>query len=111
MTRKEDFRLGDRISLAGNVLVYYSNIGTRISLWLSLIFFMLSMAVIGYTLFSYVIKGAAIQPGWTTTMLFVSISFCGVFAILAVLSKYMEVLLREAQIKKPYSFKSIDRLS
>ncbi|SFI61980.1 glycosyltransferase family protein [Olleya namhaensis] len=109
--RKSDFSLGDKISLGSNILIYYSNIGTKISLGLSLFFLAISISVIGFTLFSYFSKPDLIQNGWTTTMIFLSISFCGIFAILGVLSKYMEVLLREAQIQKPYSFKSIERLS
>lgn len=109
--KEVDFKTGDKVSLAGNILIYYSNIGTKISLWLSLLFFLVSLFVIGFTIFSYITKIQTIQKGWTTMMLFSSISFTGLFAILAVVSKYMEVLLREAQISKPYSFKSIDRVS
>jgi hypothetical protein len=44
-------------------------------------------------------------------MLFLSIGFAGLFAILAVLSKYMEVLLKSTHIKQQYTYKSVNKLN
>lgn len=107
----KDYSLGEQVSLASNILIYYSSIGTKLSTILSVVFLLISLLVGGYAIFSYIILKNQIQEGWTTTMLFLSISFTGFFAILAVLSKYMEVLLKSTHSVQPYTYKSIDRIN
>jgi len=105
---KVDFTLSEKFSLASNIMIYYSQIGTHLSMYLSIFFFLISVLVGIYSILSFLVLKENIQEGWTTTMLFLSISFTGVFGILAVLSKYMEVLLKEVQINKAYTYKSIE---
>lgn len=105
---KKDFSFSEKFSLAGNILVYYSNIGTKVSLMLSLLFFLVSILGGIYALISFVVLKGHIQAGWTTTMLFLSVSFTGIFGILAVISKYMEVLLKEIQVNSSYTYTSIE---
>ncbi|MBK9255180.1 MAG: hypothetical protein IPM42_06790 [Saprospiraceae bacterium] len=105
---KKDFSLSEKFSLAGNVMVYYSSIGTQISLILSVGFFLLSVLTGIYALVSFFVLKGNIAAGWTTTMLFLSVSFSGIFGILAVISKYLEVLLKEVQINPSYTYKSIE---
>ena len=106
----EDFNFRQKISLASNVLIYYSNFGTKICLWLCVSFFLISFLGGSYSILSYILKENSVQPGWTTTMLFISISFCGLFLVLGIIAKYLEVLLKELIVKTPYSYSSIDSL-
>ena len=103
-----NFSFSDKLSLASNILVYYSNVGTKISLILSLFFLLVSILVGIYAIVSFIVLKENIQEGWTTIMLFLSISFAGLFGILAVISKYMEVLLKEIKINSSYTYKSIE---
>ncbi len=105
---KKDFSFSEKFSLAGNVLIYYSNIGTSFSWILSLIFFLASILVGIYTLISFLVLKENIQEGWTTTMLFLSLSFSGLFGILAIISKYLEILLKETKINSSYTYQSIE---
>ena len=108
--RKKDSPLSEKINLAGNILTYHSNLGTKICALISLIFFILSIAGASYTILSYIFV-QNIQRGWTTTMLFLSGSFTGLFFILTIISKYLEALIREIQNKPSYIYKSIDKIS
>ncbi|MBK8699313.1 MAG: hypothetical protein IPN29_07105 [Saprospiraceae bacterium] len=107
---QRDFSLSEQGALAGNIMVYYSSIGTQISLILSLIFLLISVLVGLYAIVSFIVLKEQIQAGWTTTMLFLSISFTGIFGILAVISKYMQVLLKEVQKQPSYTYTHIETL-
>ena len=98
-----------RLSLAGNILIYYSSIGTMISLILSLFFLVVSVLVGIYVIISFILY-KNIQEGWSSIMLFLSLSFTGLFGILAILSKYVEVLLRETKSIAPYTYQSIEKI-
>ncbi len=105
----KDTSLISRLSLAGNILIYYSSIGTMISLILSLFFLLFSVLVGVYVIISFIIY-KNIQEGWSSIMLFLSLSFSGLFGILAIISKYLEVLLKENKSIAPYTFQSIEKI-
>lgn len=100
----------EKLGLATDVLIAFSNVGLRISATLSLIFFFISLFVGGYTVYSYLTLNE-IATGWTTIMLFLSISFTGMFFVLAFLSKYMTSILVELQDRPNYTYRGIERLS
>ena len=106
----KNFSFSDQLSLGSNILIYYSSIGIKISLMLSVLFLGSSLLIGAYAAWSYFFNQENIVEGWTTTVLFISISFTGLFTILAVLSKYMEVLLKGIQVNPPYTIHSVERL-
>jgi len=107
---EQDISIREKMKFAMDILVGYSNIGTRIASGLSFFFFILSLLAVAYTIYSY-LTYEGIQLGWTTTMLFLSGSFTGIFLILALLSRYLVVILREVQNSPDFIYKSVDRLS
>ena len=48
--------------------------------------------------------------GWTTTMLFMGLSFFGIFAIMAVILKYLSLITNLVFKKQEYVFESIEKL-
>ena len=100
----------EKVSLASDVLISFSNVGLRFALGLSLMFFSFSVMVIIYTISSY-IRLQEIAEGWTTMMLFMSASFSGLFFVLAFMSKYMATILVELKERPTYVYKSVNRLS
>ena len=106
--RSKHNSLISRLSLAGNILIYYSSIGTMLSLILSIFFLLVSILVSIYVIISFIIY-KDIQEGWSSIMLFLSLSFTGLFGILALISKYVEVLLRETKSISPYTFQAIEK--
>lgn len=108
--KRNDLSLNEKLNFASDIIVSFSDIGTKLASRLCFLFSIISIAMIIYTIYSY-LKIDDIQAGWTTTMMFMSISFTGVFFVLAVISKYVNILLYEVQDKPRYLYKSVDRLS
>lgn len=49
--------------------------------------------------------------GWTTTILFLSVTFFGLFGILTIIIKYLQILVDLVFKRKRYSFESIEKLT
>ena len=49
--------------------------------------------------------------GWTTTILFLSVAFFGLFGILTIVVKYLQLLVDLVFKRKHYSFESIEKLT
>lgn len=109
-TLQSNLSLREKISLGLDVLVNFSDIGIKIAINISIIFLFITLSTIGYTVYSYLTLDK-IQSGWTTMMLFMSLSFSGIFFVLAILAKYMTVTMIEIKDRPSYVFKGIDRLS
>lgn len=107
---ENNIKFKERINLAFEILMNFSDLGAKLAINISLLFLLFTIFGLGYTIYSYLILDK-IQEGWTTLMLFMSISFSGVFFILAVLAKYMTITMEEVKEKPNYIFSNIDRLS
>lgn len=98
----------ERRNLAVDSLLLFTNVGYTVTLALSLIMGAVMVFSALYALVMYV-SGVAIE-GWTTTILFLSFAFFGLFAILTVIIKYLSLLLKLTFKKQKYLFESIERL-
>ena len=49
--------------------------------------------------------------GWTTTILFLSIAFFGLFGVLTMVIKYLQLIIDLVFKRKHYSFESIEKLT
>ena len=49
--------------------------------------------------------------GWTTTILFLSVAFFGLFGILTIIIKYLQLLVNLVFKRKHYSFEGIEKLT
>jgi len=99
----------DRLELGFEVLFSYSQIGVRISIYLSVIFLFGSLFSAGYTIYIY-FSGIQVVQGWTTTMALLSFGFSGIFLIMGLKSKYLSMILNEIRTMPSYTIKSIERL-
>lgn len=102
--------LKEKISLGLDILINFSDIGLKIAINISILFLMIAIFTLGYTIYTYLTLDK-IQSGWTTMMLFMSISFSGVFFVLGILTKYMILTMAEIKDRPTYVFKGVDRLS
>ena len=100
----------EKLGLASDVLFMFSNIGLRISLFLSTLFFLISASIGIYAIIIFFNLKTVIS-GWTTSMLFMSFGFSGLFLITAVLGKYLTMILTEIQDRPNYIIKSIERVN
>ena len=69
----------------------------------------MSLLVIAYTVITYFMVNPV--AGWTTTILFLSVCFFGLFGILTIIIKYLQLLVDMVFKRKHYSFESIEKLT
>lgn len=100
----------ERLGLAFDVLISFSNIGARLALIFSALFILMSISIGIYALNSYIFR-STIASGWTTLSLFLSAGFSGIFLILGLLGKYLSILLVEVQNRTPYRVSAVKRIS
>lgn len=102
--------LTERISLAVDYLITYTSIGLIVPLVISGGFLLFSAAIIIYALVSY-FTNAHLASGWTSLMLFLSISFSGLFLVLGILCEYVAKLLQESTNLPMYTIQDVQRIA
>jgi len=97
-----------RWGVAIDSLLLFTDVGYRIAAVLAGIMVALMMCIAVYALVIY-LNGIAIV-GWTTTILFLSFAFFGLFAILSIVIKYLSLLLNLTFKRQRYLFDKIEKL-
>jgi len=98
-----------RSSLAVETLVLFTNTGYFFAKLMTSIMMVISMLMICYTVAIYAL--AKPITGWTTTILFLAVAFLGLFGILTIIIKYLQILVDLNFKRTKYSFKSIEKLT
>lgn len=103
--KEERYRAG----LAIDSLILFTNLGYEFSVRMTVLMMAISLFMIFYSIIVY----AAGNPveGWTTTILFLSVTFLGLFGILTIIVKYLQLLVEMVFKRKHYSFESIEKLT
>lgn len=98
-----------RSGLATDTLILFTEIGYRFSKSMTFLMMLMSVFMIVYSIVVY----ATSHPvaGWTTTILFLSVAFFGLFGILTLIIKYLQLLVDLVFKRKHYSFESIEKLT
>ena len=98
-----------RSRLATDSLILFTQVGYRFSLGMTFLMIFLSVAMLVYTLVTYFTA----QPveGWTTTVLFLSLAFIGLFGILTIVVKYLQLIVNMVFRRKHYSFESVEKIT
>lgn len=98
-----------RMNLAVDSLILFTELGYRFSMFMTVMMMVVSAFMILYSLIVYFF----IHPieGWTTTVLFLSVAFLGLFGILTIIVKYLQIIVNMIFRRKQYSFESIEKLS
>lgn len=99
---------GERAALAINSLALYTDAAYRISLGLALLMLAGTFAVLLYTVVIYF--GGNPIIGWPTTMTVITMGFFGVFALLAVVLKYLSLLVDLVFKQQKYLVESVEKL-
>lgn len=98
----------NRRDMAFNSLILFTNLGYRLSGALAGLMMALVILIGVYTVVIFI--GAKPVEGWTTTMLFLSLAFFGVFAIFAVIMKYLTILIDLVFTKQRYVIEGIEKV-
>ena len=88
-----------------DTFIYYTDVVIRLLGMAAIFFLAISMCIGIYSVFSYLFE--EIAPGWTSTIMFISFGFFGIFAILAVVSKYLDQILKNTSHSKHYIFRDV----
>ncbi len=95
--------------LAVDSLILFTDVGYRFSIAMTELMMFMSIFMIGYSIITYLIAHPV--AGWTTTILFLSVVFFGLFGILTVIIKYLQLLVELVFRRKHYTFESIQKLT
>lgn len=107
--REDPHEKGFRRELAINSLILFTNVGYKFSFGMTMIMMIISVFMIVYSVVVYVVAHPV--AGWTTTILFLSVAFFGLFGTLTIIIKYLQLLVDLVAKRKHYSFESIEKLT
>ena len=98
-----------RSNLAVDSLILFTEMGYSFAKAMTILMMCMSVFMIVYSVVIY----ATANPvaGWTTTILFLSVVFFGLFGILTIVIKYLQLLVDLVFKRKQYSFESIEKLT
>ncbi len=98
-----------RIDLAVDALILFTNVGYRFSVMMTVIMMLFAAAMAVYCVWIYMTSSPI--EGWTTTIMFLSAAFFGLFGILTIMIRYLQIVVNLIFKKKQYSFESIEKLT
>lgn len=98
-----------RSRLAFDSLILFTKMGYCFAKTMTVLMMLMSVFMLVYSVVIY----ATAHPvaGWTTTILFLSVAFFGLFGILTIVIKYLQVLVDLVFKRKQYSYESIEKLT
>ena len=103
--RERQYRRG----LAIDTLILFTNVGYQFSVGMTAIMMFVAVFMALYTIIIYLLSNPV--AGWTTTVLFMAFAFFGLFGILTIIIKYLQILVSLIFRRKKYSFESIEKLT
>ena len=108
-TTRDKRELKYRRGLAVDTLILFTEVGYSFAKVMTIVMMLMSVLMIAYTVFIYVTAHPV--EGWTTTVLFLSVAFFGLFGILTVIIKYLQLIVTLVFKRKHYNFESIEKLT
>lgn len=100
---------GYRSRLAVDSLILFTEMGYRLSVMMAALMMAITVLMVVYSVVIYMT--ASPVAGWTTTILFLSVAFLGLFGVLSVIIKYLQLLVDLVFRRKHYSFESVEKLT
>lgn len=101
--------IDNRKELATDSLILFTDVAYKISITMTLLMMLIASLVGIYTVIIF-FRGTPVA-GWTTTMLFLAFGFFGVFAVLAIVIKYLSILIDLTFKKHKYTIESIEKIT
>lgn len=98
-----------RTDLAVDSLILFTDVGYRFAKTMTILMMLISVFVVMYSIVIYMTSNPV--AGWTTTILFLSVAFFGLFGILTIIIKYLQLIVNFEFKRKHYSFESIEKIT
>lgn len=99
----------ERTKRAIDSLILFTNISYKFAATMTAIMMIITVAVAIYTL--YIFFSSTPIQGWTTTMLFLSFGFFGMFGIMSIGIKYLSIIVELIFKKSKYIVESIEKVN
>lgn len=97
-----------RMDLAVNSMILFTGLGYRFAVTMTILMMVVAVVVAVYSAVVYLFSTPV--AGWTTTIFFMSFAFFGLFGILTVIIKYLQILVDLVFRRRKYSFESIEKM-
>ena len=91
------------------MLLLFTGLGYRFSIGMTVAMILVTVLMFLYSLTVYLFGNPV--EGWTTTILFFSFAFFGLFGLLTIVIKYLQILVDLVFKRKRYSFESLEKLT
>jgi len=98
-----------RTGLAIDAMILFTEMGYRFSMAMTALMMFMSVFMVLYSVVIFATSNPV--AGWTTTILFLSVGFFGLFGILTIIIKYLQLLVNLVFKRKHYSFEGIEKLT
>ena len=100
----------ERVDLAIDSFIYFTRIFQHISLGIAVLFAILSLVTVIYTFISR-FMGYHVGMGWVSTMLFSAVGFTGLFGLLAIVIRYLSVIVDMVFKRQKYLITDVEKIS
>lgn len=98
-----------RSKLALDTLILFTDFGYKVTMLMTFLMMIVSVFVAIYSIITYINNNPV--AGWTTTILFLSLAFFGLFAVLSIVIKYLQLIINLIFKRKNYSYENIEKLT
>lgn len=109
LLRSRDSNAGHRADTAAASLILFTDVAYKASIGIALFMMLATVFMAVYALVVFISRRAI--EGFTTTMLVMTGSFFGVFALMAVIIKYLSVIVEMVFEKQEYRVESVEKIS
>ena len=96
-----------RRAVAINSLILFTDVGFRFTMLVSIAMLLITLSILIYTIVVFLVGNPI--TGSTTTMLLTSFSFFGLFSLIAIVIKYLDLLVDLTFKKKTYLIEGIEK--
>ena len=98
------------LEAAGDAVILFTDLAYRVSLGFSV---MMALLLAGYGIYAvsvHLSRPDAVAGGWASLAVLICAGFLAVFILLAVMFRYLEMLLRLSFKKRQYAVTSVEKL-
>ena len=99
-----------RSDLAIDSFIYFTDVLEKVSLAISVIFFVIALIVVIYVIQSFFMDDKLLS-GWVSIMGFLSIGFVGIFTLLTIILRYLSVIVNLVFKLQRYLIEDIEKIA
>lgn len=101
---------GNRSTLALDTIIIFTNVLEKVSMLLSILFFLVLLFMFGYLVYSFLSAARPVE-GWLSIMGLMSLGFFMLFVMLTLIFKYLSVILNMSFRRQRYVVEGVEKLT